>query len=122
AVSGENRTISGGNIISNNIQQNIRIIGEISDPSDLEDVIVKREDGNIFLKDIAEIRFQEKDATTYAREYGAPVVMLDIKKRAGRNMIEAVDEIKKIIAFEQEYYLPESLEITLTNDQSVKTQ
>lgn len=122
SVSAENRTISGGNIISNSIQQNIRILGEISDPEELEDVVVKREDGNIFLRDIAEIRFKEKDATTFAREYGDPVVMLDIKKRAGRNMIEAVQEIKKIIATEQETYLPESLEITLTNDQSIKTQ
>src|SRR5690606_24161096 len=89
---------------------------------ELEDVVVKREDGNIFLRDIADIRFKEKDATTFAREYGEPVVMLDIKKRAGMNMIEAVDEIKKIIAFEQESYLPESLDISLSNDQSVKTQ
>ncbi|HSP82325.1 MAG TPA: efflux RND transporter permease subunit, partial [Gillisia sp.] len=86
SVSAENRTISGGNIISNSVQKNIRIIGEIEDPRELEDVVVKRDGGNIFLKDIAEIRFQEKDPTTYAREYGDPVIMLDIKKRAGKNM------------------------------------
>jgi multidrug efflux pump len=122
SVSAENRTISGGNIITNNLQKNIRIIGEIEDPAELENVVVKREDGNIFLKDIAQIRFQEKDATTFAREYGDPVVMLDVKKRAGSNMIEAVDEIKRIIQVEQETYLPESLEVSLTNDQSIKTQ
>ncbi len=122
AVSLENRTISGGNILSNDVQKNIRIIGEIEDPNELNDVVVKREGGNIFLRDIAEIRFQEKDPTTFAREYGEPVVMLDIKKRAGKNMIEAVDEIKKIVAAEQENYLPEGLHISLTNDQSTKTQ
>jgi multidrug efflux pump subunit AcrB len=122
AISAENRTISGGNIISNSLQKNIRIIGEIEDPKELENVVVKREDGNIFLRDIAEIRFKETDATTYAREYGDPVVMLDIKKRAGRNMIEAVDEIKKIVKTEQESYLPQNLDISLTNDQSIKTQ
>ncbi|MCM4159466.1 efflux RND transporter permease subunit [Antarcticibacterium flavum] len=122
SVSAENRTISGGNIITNNLQKNIRIIGEIEDPAELENVVVKREDGNIFLRDIAQIRFQEKDATTFAREYGDPVVMLDVKKRAGSNMIEAVDEIKKIIEVEKETYLPESLEVSLTNDQSIKTQ
>lgn len=122
AVSAENRTISGGNILSNSVQKNIRIIGEIENPRELEDIVVKREDGNIFLKDIAEIRFQEKDATTYAREYGDPVVMLDIKKRAGENMIQAVDEIKSIVAEEQETYLPQTLHISLTNDQSIKTK
>ena len=122
AVSSENRTISGGNITSNSFQKNIRIIGEVEDPRELNNVVVKRNGGTIFLKDIAEIRFQEKDATTFAREYGEPVVMLDVKKRSGSNMIEAVDKIKEIIASEQESYFPENLEISITNDQSTKTQ
>ena len=122
AVSAENRTISGGNIITSGVQKNIRIIGEIEDPQELRNVVVKREGGNIFLKDIAAINFQEKDATTYAREYGEPVVMLDVKKRSGKNMIEAVDEIKEIIKTEQEEYLPESLDISLTNDLSTDTR
>jgi len=122
AVSSENRTISGGNIITSGVQKNIRIIGEIEDPQELKNVVVKREGGNIFLKDIASINFQEKDATTYAREYGEPVVMLDVKKRSGKNMIEAVDNIKEIIKTEQEEYLPESLDISLTNDLSTDTR
>tara|TARA_B100000953_G_scaffold58037_1_gene45839 strand:+ start:19310 stop:22780 length:3471 start_codon:yes stop_codon:yes gene_type:complete len=122
AVSMENKTISAGNIITSGVEKNIRIVGEIQDPKELENVIVKREGGNIFLKDIAEINFKEKDPTTFAREYGEPVVMLDIKKRGGKNMIEAVEDIKKIIATEQEDYLPENLHISYSNDQSTQTQ
>lgn len=122
AIKGENVTISGGNIITHGVQKNIRITGEIKDPKELEKVVVKRDDGIIFLKDIASINFQEKDATTYAREAGEPVVMLDIKKRAGKNMIEAVDDIKELIKYEQENYLPQGLDISLTNDQSIKTE
>jgi len=122
AVSGENRTISGGNVITSGIQKNIRIIGEIEDPDELDNVVVKTDGGNIFLKDIADINFREKDATTFAREYGDPVVMLDVKKRAGKNMIEAVDQIKEIVKKEQEEYLPESLYISLTNDLSTNTR
>lgn len=122
AIKGENVTISGGNIITYGVQKNIRITAEIKDPKKLEKVVVKRDDGIIFLKDIATIKFQEKDPTTYAREQGKPVVMLDIKKRAGKNMIEAVEQIKTIVAEEQDNYLPQGLEITLTNDQSIKTE
>ncbi|WBL25464.1 efflux RND transporter permease subunit [Zunongwangia sp. HGR-M22] len=122
AVSLENKTISAGNVITSGIQKNIRVVGEIQDPAELENVIVKREGGNIFLKDIADINFKEKDATTYAREKGTPVVMLDIKKRGGKNMIEAVESIKEIISKEQEDYLPENLHISYSNDQSTKTQ
>ena len=122
AISAENRTISGGNIINNDVQKNIRIIGEIKNPRELENVIVKSDGGNIFLKDIAQVKFQEKDATTYAREYGKPVVMLDVKKRSGKNMIEAVNKIKEIVNSEKENYFPDDLSISLTNDQSTKTQ
>ncbi|MCF4100312.1 efflux RND transporter permease subunit [Gillisia sp. M10.2A] len=122
SVRGENNTISGGNVISNGVEKNIRIIGEIDNPDDLKNVVVKRDGGNIFLKDIADINFKEKDHTTYAREYGNPVVMLDIKKRAGKNMIEAVEQIKELVDQEQENYLPQGLHISLTNDQSIKTQ
>ncbi|TQD40449.1 efflux RND transporter permease subunit [Haloflavibacter putidus] len=122
AVKYENKTISGGNITKNGIEKNIRVIGEIDDPKELENVVVKREDGIVYLKDIAQINFQEKDATTFAREYGQPVVMLDIKKRAGKNMIEAVEEIKQIVEEEKEAYYPTDLHISLTNDQSIKTE
>lgn len=122
AINFENKTISGGNIINNNFEKNIRIIGEFDNPMALGNIIVKHDGGNIFLKDIAEIKFKEQDATTYAREYGQPVVMLDVKKRSGKNMIEAVEQIKQIIKAEKEKYLPEGLQISTSNDQSIKTE
>lgn len=122
AIKAENTTISGGNIITEGIQKNIRITGEIQEPKELENLVVKTDGGTIFLRDIAKIRFQHKDPTTFAREYGEPVVMLDVKKRAGKNMIEAVDQIKILIDNEIENYLPSNLNVSFTNDQSVKTE
>lgn len=122
AIKNENVTISGGNIIAQGVQKNIRITGEIEHPKELENIVVKSDGGVIFLKDVAKVRFQQKDPTTYAREYGEPVVMLDVKKRAGKNMIEAVEDIKALVAWEQENILPESLNISISNDQSIKTQ
>ena len=122
AIRAENNTISAGNVITDGLRKNIRVLGEIENPEELNDIVVKRDGGNIFLKDIATVRFKEKDPTTFAREYGKPVVMLDVKKRAGKNMIEAVESIKKIVKEEEANYYPESLKISLTNDQSVKTE
>ncbi|HZW77786.1 MAG TPA: efflux RND transporter permease subunit [Flavobacteriaceae bacterium] len=122
AIKGENMTISGGNVVASGIQKNIRLIGEIKDPKELENVVVKRDDGVVFLRDIASVQFKEKDATTYAREFGTPVVMLDIKKRAGKNMIEAIEHIRELVAKEQAEFLPEDLKISYSNDQSVQTE
>ncbi|GGB79618.1 copper transporter [Flavobacterium suaedae] len=121
AVKFENKTISGGSVTSNGIKKNIRVIGEIEEPSQLEDIVVKKQGGKILLKDIATITFKEKERTTYAREYGEPVVMLDIKKRSGKNMVEAVDGLKEIVKDAQENYFPKGLEITYVNDQSTRT-
>ena len=41
AVRGENITISGGNLVSQGSRNNIRVIGEVKDPVELENVIVK---------------------------------------------------------------------------------
>ncbi|WP_417352482.1 efflux RND transporter permease subunit [Flavobacterium alkalisoli] len=121
AVKFENKTISGGSVTRDGIKKNIRVIGEIDDPAQLENIIVKHQDGKVYLRDIANVTFKEKERTTYAREYGKPVVMLDIKKRSGKNMVEAVDGVKAIIEKAQANYFPKGLNITYANDQSSRT-
>lgn len=60
AVRAENNTISAGNVIVNGQRKNIRVLGEIDNPKELRNVVVKRDGGNIFLKDIATINFRKK--------------------------------------------------------------
>ncbi len=122
AVKYENMTLSGGNLISQGSRNNIRIIGEIKDPKELEDIIVKHFNGSVYLKDIATISFKEKEKTTYAREKGTEVVMLNVKKRSGQNMISAIDQVKEKIKLAQENYLPSDLIVNLTNDQSSRVE
>jgi multidrug efflux pump subunit AcrB len=123
AIGNGNATVSAGNIISSGQRRTIRVLGEIETPSELENFVVKSERGNsIYLKDIAAVSFKDKDKTTYARENGESVVMLDVKKRSGENMVEATDKIREIVKEAQESKaLPGNLKITLANDQSSKT-
>ena len=122
AVKYENMTLSGGNLISQGSRNNIRIVGEIKDPKELENVIVKSYGGSVYLKDIAKVSFKEKEKTTYAREKGKEVVMLNVKKRSGQNMISAIEQVKERIKLAQENYLPKDLKIDLTNDQSSRVE
>ncbi len=122
AISNGNMTMSAGNFVASGQRRTIRIIGEIEKPSDLESFVVKSEDGNnVYLKDIATVSFKEKDRTTYAREFGDQVVMLDVKKRGGKNMVAAAEQIEVIVKNAQENVFPTNLNITITNDQSSKT-
>ena len=122
AISRGNVTMSAGNFITSQQRRTIRIIGEIKSPEDLLDFVIKSEKGNsIYLKDVAKISFKDKDKTTYAREKGSAVVMLDVKKRSGENMVAAADKIGEIVAQAKEKNFPRDLEVNITNDQSPKT-
>ena len=122
AVKYENMTLSGGNLISQGSRNNIRIVGEIKDPKELENVVVKHNGGTVYLKDIAVVSFKEKEKTTFAREKGKEVVMLDVKKRSGQNMISAIEQVKEKIKAAQETYLPKDLTLEMTGDQSSRVE
>jgi multidrug efflux pump subunit AcrB len=122
AVKYENMTLSGGNLTSQGSRNNIRIVGEFKNPKELENIIVKSFGGTVYLKNIATVSFKEKEKTTYAREKGTEVVMLNVKKRSNQNMISAIDQVKEKVALAQETYLPKNLKVELTSDQSSRVE
>ena len=74
-----------------------------------------KNNGAVYLKDIATVSFEPEDNTTFAREFGSSVVMLDVKKRSGTNMIQAVNSIKDII-------MPNLKELWLTGNDIVSIE
>ena len=122
AINNGNVTMSAGNLKASGQRRTIRILGEIEDPAQLENFVVKSENGNaIYLKDIAEVSFKEEDKTTFAREFGHPVVMLDVKKRAGKNMVAAAEQIQVIVKNAKDNVFPQDLTVTIANNQSSVT-
>ena len=117
----ENQTISAGNIIGEGQRRNIRLVGEISDPSELKKIVVKSQNGAVYLNDIASIEFKEKEKKSYARSFGKDAVMLNIKKRSNKNLILAVKKIRDIVESKKKTFLPSDIEIEISNDQSSET-
>jgi len=122
AINNGNITMSAGNLKTSGQRRTIRILGEIDSPKQLENFVVKAENGHaIYLKDVATVTFHEEDKTTFAREFGKPVVMLDVKKRAGKNMVAAAEQIKVIVQDAKDNVFPQDLIVTIANDQSPVT-
>ncbi|MDA8874655.1 efflux RND transporter permease subunit [Winogradskyella sp.] len=122
AIGNGNITQSAGNLKASGQRRTIRIIGEIESPSELNNFVVKTEKGNsIYLKDVAKVTFHEEDKTTFVRKSGKPVVMLDVKKRASKNMVAASEKIRIIVNDAIENEFPKDLEVSITNDQSSVT-
>lgn len=124
AIANENITMSGGEYLDGKTKRTIQIEGKFKTAEQISNVIVKQEDYKpVYLKDIATVEFTDSDTTSYARERGNTVVMLDVKKRSGENLLDASAKINEILEEVQEQKLiPAGVNISVTNDQSDKTE
>jgi multidrug efflux pump subunit AcrB len=123
AVQTENLTMSGGELLDNGQRRAVRVIGEFTDMAQIRDIVVKNIDQKeVRLGDIATVDYAYKEPTSFAREYGKPVVMLDVIKRAGENLLSASDGIQRILREDRGRVLPEDLYISVTGDQSDNTR
>jgi multidrug efflux pump len=121
SIGGENITISAGNIIAGGQRRSLRIIGEISNPEELKNFVIKSEKGATYLGDIATVSFKEKDISSYARSFGKKVVLLDVKKRGGKNLIQASQKIQTLVDDIGKNLFPKNIQLTISNDQSAIT-
>lgn len=124
AVQYENMTISGGDLLSDNVRRNIRIIGEFKTLEELKNIVIKSEDGAmVYLKDVAEVKFDYEERKSFARVEGKEALTCDVIKRSGQNLINAADKIKKIIETNKEKgKFSANLRVDVLNDQSIATK
>lgn len=118
AVKGENLTISGGLVATDGLERNFRILGEFKNVDQVADIMIKE---GIYLRDIAHVNDGFKDRESYARMDGKDVISLSVIKKSGKNLIEAVDEIKaEVKEFRQ--HASANLNIFITSDSSKMTR
>jgi multidrug efflux pump len=124
AVNAEHQTIPGGEILMDGMRKTIRIEGEFKDAAELKSIIVKQDDFMpVRLEDVASVYFGNSDTTSYAREFGDPVVMLDVKKQGGQNLLVASEKIDQILEeAHKDGTIPGSVMVSKTNDQSNNTR
>jgi multidrug efflux pump subunit AcrB len=120
AIANENLSVSGGELRIGGIMRSVRVIGEFTSMKQIENVIVKREKGNIvYLKDIAQVEYGYADAKSFARLDSKPVVSLQVIKKGGQNLLSAIDQVfAKMKTAQKTGALPPTLRISYTNDQS----
>jgi multidrug efflux pump len=123
AIQSENVSISGGEVLVDGLRRTVSVSGEFTDMEEVRQIIVKQENLDIVrLGEIADVAFTYVEPTSFAREYGQPVVMLDVMKRSGRNLLIASDSINSVLDRFKRDVFPADLNITLTGDQSDYTR
>ncbi|MDE2995309.1 MAG: efflux RND transporter permease subunit [Bacteroidota bacterium] len=137
AVFDENTNVPGGSIDVDELNYLVRIDGEITDPAELENLVIKSPGGiPVYVRDVAEADFGFAERKSYSRLaifkeetdegelYDMPeeahgfnqVISLNVKKRSGDNILETVDAVGGVL---DAYAFPSGTQIIITGDQSV---
>ncbi|MBY6157379.1 efflux RND transporter permease subunit [Pseudooceanicola nitratireducens] len=121
-VVNNNQLIAAGEIETENGAFAIKIPGSFDGPQDIYSLPVKRNgDRVVTLGELAEIRLTFEDRAGTARFNGENTTALQVVKRKGFNIIDTAEEVKRVVAEEQENW-PEELKAAVnvgtSNDQS----
>lgn len=123
AIQRENLNVSGGEVRVSEMRRNLRVTGEFKDPKELENIIVRSFTGTtVFLKDIATVKDAFKEKQDFAHLDNKSVITLNVVKRSGENLIEATDQIYKVLEEYQDTKFPQGLNIKVTGDTSENTR
>jgi len=119
AIQQENINIGAGNLKIDGIDHFVMFEGKFQTLDEIRNIVVKHEgQKDVYLYEIADVSFGDTDTTSFARQSNTSVVMIDIKKRSGANIINAIDDVKEIVRLAQEDGKLRGMNVTLTNDQS----
>lgn len=116
AIRGENSTVSAGNLETARGKVQVRVPGEFTDVTSIQNIVLKLSDGRpVRLSDVAEVSDTYKDLTSVSRINGAPCVSVNVHKRAGENADRMIKRVKKVLYASP---IPAGLKITVVEDQS----
>lgn len=95
AVSSENMNIPGGSIDIGKKRFSIRTSGSYNKLEDIRNTVVSSYDGKVvYLKDIADVRFDYRDRSYIARANGKRAVLITATQKANTNIYDVMDGLK----------------------------
>ena len=117
-VAANNQLVTAGAMDNGKGRLVIKVPGVVETLDELFSMPIKIANGTtISFGDVSIIRRTFKDATGWSRVNGKPAIVLDIKKRSGSNIIDVVDESKKVIR-EEIKGIPGNIEVDYLFDES----
>ncbi len=98
AVTSNNRLIPAGQVDTGQGSFPVKVPGLIETADDLFNLpLASNELGVLTVSDIADVRRTFKDATRYSYANGEPSISLNVMKRKGANLIQAMEQIDEVV-------------------------
>ncbi len=118
AVQLENITMGAGEFTADQTRRVIRTVADYENMEQIANTIVKVNMGKpVYIRDVATVVDGYKEQSTIARLDNRPVVTLAITKKSGENILDASEKVIKVIAEQKEKgYIPENLDVIVTDD------
>jgi HAE1 family hydrophobic/amphiphilic exporter-1 len=99
ALRAANQNAPGGSVAESKRDVVLRAIGQFESPEDVARVaIAQGARGPILVGDVAEVVETWKEAESFVRSQGIPVLAINVQKEVGTNVIEVMDGVKAAIA------------------------
>jgi len=118
AIRNQNLNVPGGVIKMGRTEFIVRTIGEISNPEEIKDVIVRWGSGgnHVRVGDVARVIDTFEDAKTTSRKKKKKSVMISITKKGGGNSFRIVDEVENVLERYKNNRFPSGLGGVIFND------
>ncbi len=117
-IANENMNVSGGGIRMGDGRFQLRVPGEFQSPKEIYGLVVGTHEGRpVYLKDVARVVDGFKDEMGRSRLDGHQAINIQIKKRAGENIIKIVEEVDQVLERSEPTW-PEGTEITRLMNQA----
>jgi multidrug efflux pump len=119
----ENMTVSAGNVDIGGMTRSVSIRGDYTNIEQIKNTLISSQSGaQLYLKDIADVYMGHKKQESFGRLNGKNVIALNVVKRTGENLINASDNIVKLVDEMKKTEFPPNLEVVITGDQSRATR
>ena len=105
-----------GNLKEKTKQYFVHVSAEYTNVNELENLVVAT--GPILLKDVAEIRFGEKEVTSYSRVNGKDAISIRLVNDSQANLIDLSKAARKVVANLNEKMASKEIEIVETSNSS----
>ena len=100
----------------------VKVPGVLESVTDLLDLpLLVEGDSTILVRDVAEVRKTFKDPEGFARVDGKRAIALEVSKRSGENIIETIENIRRVVAEERETwpaFLRREVRVDFSQDKS----
>ncbi|RMF12212.1 MAG: efflux RND transporter permease subunit [Alphaproteobacteria bacterium] len=113
-----NRLVAAGALDTGEGSFAIKVPGLFETADDVLNLPVKVSgDGVVTLADVTEVRRTFKDPTSFARIDGEPAVTLSVRKRAGENIIQTIEQVRATVTKMQRGW-PRNVTVRFVQDES----